>query len=117
MALEHDQQGHVLLEMAIYTGVNGLFGYHSGSVQTGSDQFCKTIPLPEPQTGPKFHFVHWPEPWTRLWSGSQKFGFKLWFRTKLQHHYIRELIGNLAFHDYLVYNCQQVFADQEGDMR
>ena len=50
MALEHNQQGHVPLEIAIYTGVNGLFSYHSGSVRMGSDQFSKNIPLPEPQT-------------------------------------------------------------------
>ena len=66
MVLKHDQQGHILLEIAIYTGVNGLFSYHSGSVQTGSDWFCKNIPLPEPQASDWVRFVHSPGPWTGL---------------------------------------------------
>ena len=40
---------------------------------------------------------------------------ELWVRDPVEC--IRELIGNPAFHDYLAYDCQQVFADKEGDTR
>ena len=40
---------------------------------------------------------------------------KLWVRDPVEC--IRELMGNPAFCDYLAYDCQQVFADKEGDTR
>ena len=58
-ALSGDQQGHILLEKGVIQGLTLLFGYHSGSVRTGSDRFYKIISLPEPRTGPKVRFMPW----------------------------------------------------------
>ena len=66
-----------------YTGANITIWI----LRFGSDQFYKIILLPEPWTGLKVRFMPWPELWTGLQSGSQKFRFELWFRTELQNHY------------------------------
>ena len=39
--------------------------------------------------------------------------YELWVHDPVEC--IRELMGNPVFRDYLAYDCQQVFADKEGD--
>ncbi|KAF8231541.1 hypothetical protein L208DRAFT_62200 [Tricholoma matsutake] len=41
--------------------------------------------LPKPRTRLVVQFCTTVEPWTELWSGSEKFRFELWFRTGLRH--------------------------------
>ena len=50
---------------------------------------------PKPQTGHVVRFCPGAEPWTELWSGSEKFGSKLKFRTRLRYPYSQR--GSMGF--------------------
>ena len=52
----------------------------------------KISALSECRTGLVVQFSTFAEPWTEPRSSSEKFRFKLWFRTELQHPYDRWMI-------------------------
>jgi hypothetical protein len=66
---------------------NFFFQSFRKSQQLKKVRFEPGSALPEPRTGLVVRFCTTIEPWTELWSGSEKFRFELWFRTGLRHPY------------------------------
>jgi hypothetical protein len=55
--------------------------------EPGSARFKDFEPCLNPEPNLWSGSTHPPEPWTELWSGSEKFRFELWFGTGLRHPY------------------------------
>ena len=83
---------HRLRELIIHTALPNkpkLFRqtqkFTKSSVRTGFNAVLRFPTFPERRTGLVVRFCEIIEPWTELWSGSEKFRFELWFRTGLRH--------------------------------
>jgi len=84
----------------------------SSKIRFGSNQvqrFCTNAPCLNPELNLWSSSVQPQKPWTKLRSGSEKFRFELWFRTKLQHPYLCSfpliilVYPTLIHYSYLLY--------------
>jgi hypothetical protein len=64
---------------------NFFFQSFRKSQQLKKVRFEPGSAFPKPRTGLVVWFCTTIKPWSELWSGSEKFRFELWFRTRLWH--------------------------------